>query len=409
MTSDRSSLHVSHFPYLKFDNTPQMWWLNGLRISRELAAKLVLFFLPLFLFQQGQSLSFWPDQFSSLQRGVMWLALFFLVRNVVALITAIPSAQLISKIGPQRAIELSQLGFMMQFWLLLIGKDQAIWLVLAAAVLDGTQNLFWSSYFTLLSQNAVKTRFGADVGLINFLLHLVVLLAPILGGWLIMWQGFGALFLVGIVCVLVGMILALKLNVSEAKDRVSWTEFFSWLHERSYQKLAFSYVGRYSNDAALSIWPLYVFLLVGSVQEVGYLYSLALFLAMIVTYITAAGLDKLHNRRPFVFSGGLLSLLWLMRTQIGSIWSIVMIDTCDRLTASFHWLFFDKQFLVRSKGREALSFFAYREVIIGLAAVGFWLGFILIFGLFGWPLKAVFVVAAIGVWLSLLVREHKTE
>jgi hypothetical protein len=250
---------------------------------------------------------------------------------------------------------------------------------------------------------------GSDLGLINFLLYLTTLLTPILGGWLIVWQGFQMLFLAGICTVLVGAIFAMQMTWRPIQDEVSWSEFLSWLKENQYQRLAVSYVGRYLNDAVTLVWPLYVFFIVGSIDKVGYLHSLALFLAMLLAYIFGLLMDKNHSRRPFILTGGILSLVWLARIWISSIWSIVTVGVSDRLIASYHWLFFDRQFLIRSKGREALSFFIYREMVIGLAAVTFWAVFSLVFGFWDLSLKGLFVLAAMGVWLSLLVRDHKTD
>jgi len=410
MSADRSSLHSSHFPYLQFDNTHQMWLLNGLRISREVGNKLVMFFMPLFLYQLGaEKLPFagWLKfDLSPFQQGILWLAAFYLVRNLVVILVNIPLGKLVTKIGPQRTVILAQLGFVVYFWVLYI-SSQNYWLTLVAAALDGLQTLFWTSYYTILSQNVAKTRIGADLSLISLMLYLVTLLTPIFGGWIIVWQGFGLLFLTGICCVLIGTIFALLLERHKIQDQVSWSEFGSWLKERQYQKLAISYVGRYFNDVVLFIWPLYVFFIIGAIDKVGYLYALSLFLAMMLTYVSGLVLDKTKDRQPFFITGGLLSVFWLVRIWIESVWAIVVIDVCDRLAASYHWLYFDKQFLLRSQGREALSFFVYREIIIAFSSVVFWVLFSLVFGFWLGSLKFLFMAAAVGIWLSLLVREHR--
>ena len=92
-----------------------------------------------------------------------------------------------------------------------------------------------------------------------------------------------------------------------------------------------------------------------------------------------------------------------------NIWSIAILNAFDKLTASFHWLFFDRSWLLRGKGREALSYFTYREIIYSLAAVFFWLIVASLFYFFIFAWKTLFIIAAVGVLLTLLIKEHHTE
>jgi hypothetical protein len=404
--TDRSSLHPGYFPHLQIRNAREKWLLNGIRVSRELATRLVLFFLPLFLYQQGDAVRFFGPNLSGFQQGLLWVALYFLCRNLVSVITSIWLMQTVKKVGLHRSLAFGQLGLVVYFWVLFQATQQP-GLVFLAAALDGMQVIFWASYLTVLSQNSDHTQLVSDISVINFLLALVSIVVSILGGWLAVWLGFSALFLVGIAMLLVGMIFALQLKPYESQDSVSWLEFGRWLSERGYQKLALSYVGRYWNDAAQVLWPLYVFFLVGTIDRVGYLYGLSLFLALIVAYLATHWVVTEKNRHSYWFSGGILSVLWFFRTGVGAIWSIVTIDALERLTSNFHWLFFDTQFLSRGKGSEALSFFTYREVLIATSAVVFWSIFIMLFALWLWPLKYVFVLAGLGIWLTLLVQQHK--
>jgi len=92
-----------------------------------------------------------------------------------------------------------------------------------------------------------------------------------------------------------------------------------------------------------------------------------------------------------------------------NIWSITILNAFDKLTASFHWLFFDRSWILRGKGREALSYFTYRQMIYSFSAIIFWLtvAFLFYFFVFAW--RSLFIIAALGVLLTLLIKEHHTE
>ena len=202
------------------------------------------------------------------------------------------------------------------------------------------------------------------------------------------------------------MILTLFMDIKGTRDVVSFKEFRGWLREKQFKKLTLSIAGRYINDAALFVWPLYVFIFLGSVDKVGYLYTISLFIAMMFTFFISVYIDHTKSRKPFFLSGGILSVLWLLRTQFLSILSIALIDVVERLTSNFHWLFFDMLLMKRGKGSNALSYFVYREIVLNVTAIAFWVIFAGFFML-NWGWNSLFLFAAVGVILSLLMKDRE--
>lgn len=398
--------HRLFLPHVPTDKNSQTLLLYGVRVMRELASKLVLFFLPLFIFRIGESITPVVPWLNSFQQGMVFIAGYYLISRLLSLFVLIPIGSTIRRIGPERSFLISQAGYIVYFMVLY--KAEAMpWLVLFAAALETVQIFFWNSYYTLMSEQVKKNKMGSNIGVVQFLITVVAMISPIIGGMVVVWFGYSLLFLIGLVCMLVGMVLSALLLPTQITDSVSWREFFSWMRETGYRKLAISYAGRYVNDSVLVVWPLYVFFLLGTVDRVGFLYGLSLFASMLVTYFAGSFLDRYRTKRPFFLSGGILSLVWIAKTQIMSFWSIAIVDMFERLTANFHWLFFDTMFMRRGKGSQALSFFVYREIIISVVAVVFWLVFALMFVWFVDSWKGLFLLAGFGVMLSLLVKDHK--
>lgn len=395
-----------HFLALPTDKNTQTILLYAMRVMRELASKLVLFFLPLFLFRIGESTPPLIHGINGFQQGMITIALYYLVSRFLSLILLIPIGDVIKKIGPERSFLISQAGYIVYFMALYKAETFPV-LVMAAAALEAVQIFFWNSYYTLMSTQITKNKMGSNMGVVQFLINLVAMISPIIGGMIVVWFGYPVLFLVGLVCMLFGMGVAALLKPTKVVDTVSWHEFFTWMKEKGYRKLAVSYAGRYVNDSVLVVWPLYVFFLLGTVDRVGFLYGLSLFISMVVTYFAGEFLDKHRTKKPFFLSGGLLSLVWVLKTQIVGFWSIALIDVFERLTANFHWLFFDTMFMRRGKGSQALSFFIYREIIISVVALVFWFCFAAMFIWFVNSWKGLFLIAGVGVMLSLLVKDHK--
>ena len=393
-------------------------YISMIRLLRELVNKLVMFFLPIYFF--NLHFPFWDqlnyrllasgqESLSGLQIGIFNIAILYILQRLTAFISSITIAKLTVKRGTRHAFIMGHFLYALFVVLLLLSQQQPYWAFLAM-VIDGLQvNYFWNSYYYFLSRHSAHTNMGSNLGSLNLLLNIITMIAPALGGLIIGHIDYQLLFLLGLILIGLGMILAILLDNVKVHDRISWPEFLSWMNEPGFRRLAGTFAGRYLNDAMLNLWPLYVFILLGSTDSVGWLYSLSLLLAMIINYAMGSRLDQQKSRKPYVLSGGVLSVCWLMRSFVGSIWSIAVVNTLHKITASYHWLFFDRTWLLRGKGRESLSYLTYREMIYSLAAVSFWVLVFFLFYFFQDAWQALFALAAVGVLLTLLVREHQGD
>ena len=401
--------HHFNWPRIGVDKSSNMRILFGIRMLRELANKFALFFLPVFLFQLGQSTQFLHAQgLTEFQSGIVLMSFFFAGSRLSVLLLVFPVGKFIHKYGFTASLILSHLLYAVMLVCFRISLDNLSWLWLGM-VADGVSTLLmWSSFHTIFSKNAHKSRMGRDLGFMQVLLNLIWMIAPALSGIVIFLFGYEILFSVGLGIIGLIIIIATFLNVPRERDEVSLKELSLWINERRFIKLGFSIAGKTLYDIGIFVWPLYVFLLLGNTERVGILYSLSFLLSMIFSLFIGAKLDHKERKRPFLISGGLLSILWIIRSQIFNFWSIAIVDSFDKLTSNFHWLFFDRVLVNRGKGREAFSYFIYREIIISLTAIVFWSVFALTFLI--WPLewKGLFVMAAVGVLMSLLIsKKHE--
>ncbi|AKM81025.1 MAG: Transporter, major facilitator superfamily [Candidatus Pacebacteria bacterium GW2011_GWF2_38_9] len=394
--------------HLNFQKTKNLKYIYAIRLVREFANQLMVFFLPLYFFNIRFSFMSHFD-LSPLQEGIFNVMIVLLLTRLVALFSAIPIAKILNKYGIRHGFLMGHLLYSLFVLCLYLSKANP-YLVLTAAIIDGFQiNFFWNSYYYSISRNSDQAKMGANLGAVNFLLHLLAMIAPALGGLIIVTLGYQTLFLLGLVIILSGVIFSILLNNVKVKDKISFKEFLTWLKEPGFKRLAVSFAGKYFNDASVSLWALYMFILLGSTEGVGYLYSLSLLLALLVSYTAGSFIDKHKNRKQFFISGGFLSIFWALRGFVVGIWSITILNAVDRLTSSFHWLFFDRSWILRGKGREALSYFVYREMIYSFAAIVFWLIVAILFYFFVFAWKSLFIVAGMGVLLTLLVKEHQGE
>ncbi len=398
------SLHLPHF--IHADNNKSLNSLYVIRVFRDLVAQFCFFFYPIFLFnfsQESGLLNFL--NLNEISTGMLGVALYFLLARLVMLLLSIPVGTIIHKQGLGHGLLFSFLfrGLQLVFLLQVPSFPLLIFLVILC---EGIQALFfWDSYFTILSRYMHKQNVGKDLGVQQFLLQLVATITPAVSGAIALNSGFETLFYVGILFATIGIIASLYAHFPIPQDQVSFGEFMQWMKDREYEKFFLSYPGKYVNDAVHFLWPLYVFFFLGSIDRVGFLYTISLFIALLFTFLFGTIVDKSTSKRPFFASGGFLSILWIARTQVWNAWSIAFVDAFDRLTSNFHWLFFDTLFIRRGKGRKALSYFVYSEIDKSIIGIFFWATIALLFLLnVGW--SAVFLTGAVGVLASLFITDH---
>jgi MFS family permease len=391
-----------------FQKTKNLKYIYAIRLVRELANQLMVFFLPVYFFSARFS---FMSRFNlpALQEGIFNVVIVYLLTYLVSFFMAIPISKSLTKYGIRHGFLMGHLFYCLFVLCLYLSKNNP-YLILTSALINGIQiNYFWNTYHYSLSRNSNEAKIGANLGIINFLLNLLAMVAPALGGLIIVALGYQTLFLLGLIIVLSGVIFSVLLDNVRVRDSISFKEFFTWLKEPGFRRLAVSFSGRYFNDASINLWTLYMFILLGSHDSVGYFYSLSLFLALFISYGAGSFIDKNKGRGQFLLSGSFMSIFWLLRGFVFNIWSITVLNAIDKITASFHWLFFDRSWIMRGKGREALSYFVYREMIYSLAAIVFWIFVAAIFFFFVSAWKSLFVAAAIGVLLTLLIKDHKDE
>ena len=394
-----------HLPRFRFDDSSNLRWLYAIRVNRNLIAQFSFFFLPIYLFLLGKDQVFLNLELSPVQRGVAFIALYFLIARLTSLVLSVWLGKVICSMGMKWSFFWGHVFFIGLMGLLIWGYMNPQ-VVLWSAVVYGVQvHLYWDAYHTLISKLIHKKNLAENLGLLHFIVQLVSALTPAIGGLVAATYDYRGLFAISIFWSIFGAILSLRITDESRYSQPSWREFGQWLSEKRFIVLSISFFGRVFYDLALLIWPLYVFIILGTVEKVGFLYSASLTTALLMWLVVGYYIDHHRGRRPFLISGGALSVLWVLRSMAVNAWTIGFSDLLDKLVSNFHWMFFDTIMFKRGQGDKAFSYFIYREAIVSLAEMIFWLTAASVFLLSGRWLT-IFGLGSIGVLLSLLIRDE---
>lgn len=402
------SHHLWRLPVYHLDQGQDLRVLSVIRIARDLSDKGTIFFLPLFLYQTGAALHSVPllSTLGDTQRGIVVMALWYVLLRMGVLVISAPLALSMARWGYKYSFALAGFSLMAAFLSLSLAAGQPGWLIPAALFHALQVASFWIGYDTLLSKITLKTHVGEDIGTIQFLFELGALLAPAIGGVISMTLGFQALFMVGLFLAALSFVAGLFIE-HDHPGLLSWQQIRQELIHPSFLHNYAASAGRYWQDALLIIWPVYVFFIVGAIDRVGFLYTLALFAALLTTFFSGIYIDHTKNKRSFVVSAAALAGLWVGRIGVSTAWGVALVDGLTKIISNFHWLFFDTMILRSGKAVSSLAYFTAREMALSITAIIFWLA---VAGLFvvthaAWQL--LFIIAAIGTLISTVVSDKK--
>ncbi len=403
----------SHFhlnvPFFK--HSKDYFYLFLSKVIRSLTESSVFFYLSIFLFQLESKITVnWLgfDNLSILQRGIIVIAGYMFLVNFFRLLFTFKIIDFVKKIGLRNGMILGTLFYIVGF-VSFLGIDMSwlFFMVSAVAMALGGQ-LYWPAYRSVFSKTMDHQKSGGDISSLEFFSKLANAGMPLLAGVLFAQNSYQSVVLLSCVFFLLSIVTLLKMTNTKVKDKISLSEFVLWIKEKRFQKLSVAFAGREGADLVMFLWPLYVLSIVGTIQKVGYIYSLVLFFSLLIIYFSGWYIDHKKSKKPFYVTGLVRSLLWVGRSLTVGVWGIIVVDTIEQLVSSFYVPFFDTTYIKRSKGREVLSFFTYREIILSFARIFFYpLVAIAFFFDYSWVI--LFGVASVGMLLSLLLEEKHPQ
>lgn len=393
-------IHYSLFP-------PHMRPLFFATLLRNFADNLVGVFLPLFLFEIGSRLQLFAFLgVTPFVSGVLLAVCYYALQRLTMVIAAFPAASLIYRIGYVKAMTIGTFFLMLNYLGLWLSKVDPLWLSVTAICGGLFLFFYWTTHDSLFALEINVKEIGRGVGAMAFLTKLIQISTPAIAGVMIMIWGYETLFAVGILFLLLSLVPFIMVRASRIYQRPSLSQFLLWVGESRFRKFALVQIGMYMDIIAVILWPIYVLVLVGKIQHVGYLFSLALLLSLILTYLAGWFVDRKKGKRMFVASGVVISLSWFLRVFVRGIWDVLGVEFLEKLAGSVYSPCYDALLCQRAKGRFVFSFYVYKEFLLSLSAIVLWA---LVFGFFLLPAswEGVFILGAIGVGLSLFLDGRK--
>ena len=343
-------------------NHHQFWWrffpkkeLTQIYFSvalRSFAISLISIFIPLYLYQE-KGLSFEQT------------LLFFIFYSVVFAVTTPLAAKFASRFGIKHSIIVGVPLYMLFVTMMNYSSSTIMQLLLTSASLGASQAFYWMGMHLVFFHASHPEHRGEEVGIRSGVTVLSTMLGPFIGGLLITFVGFNAVF--GLTAfILSASVVVLLLN---GDGYASYHFSMRTVFDPKYWKDSLFFVSRGSHVIVQGvIWPLFIFFILKSYLSMGVIGSLMSLSSAVLFWGVGRYSDHADKRKIMRWGSVLESGMWVIMGLIKTVPQVFIVTIASSLVSAIREsptgaLEYDK-----AKGQVA-AYFVNREVFICLGRI----------------------------------------
>ncbi|MCH7492286.1 MFS transporter [Patescibacteria group bacterium] len=339
-------MHWPHYHLHFFKNRE----LNELYISvaiRSFALSMISVFIPIFLLKLNYSLS--------------TVFIFYAVLFTTHVLFIIPATKISSRFGFKHSIFYS-VPILIIFYFGLFTLEQFNWPIYLLAVIYGICNsLFWMGYHVDFSKFSDEKNRGKEVGVTKIVSLIFHTIGPVIGGLILTFIGFQALFATVSVLLITSVIPLFFSKDIHDSIRFSIKEIFKGQTIKN--ALAFAGHGIELGISSV-IWPIFIFFtILNNFTTLGLVSSLSILFSLIFVFIVAKYSD-IHRRLILKIGAIMNALIWGVRFFIKTTFQVFIIDSFYGVSQSLISIPFDALSYDKANKSNIVKFIIFRETIV---------------------------------------------
>ena len=312
----------------------------------NLALAIVMLFEPIFLY-------------SVLGFTVPMVLLFMAVTYATYIVILPFGGKVASLYGYKHAIAMSA-PFQILYWmLLLVSKDSHGLAYLAAMAFAAQKALYWPGFHALMARYTDQGQVGREFGMSYAIVSVSQIIGPFLGGVISQKLGMTATFITASV-IYCGSILPLfrAKEVFVPKDY----SFKATLQlYRDYPRKFIGYLGFGEELLVLTIWPIFIYIVVKNYEETGLLATIASFAAAVLAVIVGKITDQYTKRILIKIGAFLTAIVWFARMIVTNIWNTLAIDTLSRTSKEMCFIPISTVTYIRAENTHVVPYAVFFE------------------------------------------------
>lgn len=367
----------------------ELYWAT---VLQNLALAMLLLFEPIYLWQQGFSVS-----------QILW---FFLVIYIIYLLVIPLGAKFATLYGFEHSIAVStiaQIAYYSSLYLIAVSW----WWAVPAVLFYILQKMFyWPAWHADFARYSDLAEEGKEVSALHVTLSAVYVIGPLLGGALITYGSWALMFICGCLLILVSNWPLLRTREEFTPRNFPYFDAFKRLFARENRRSLLGYLGFGEELIVLVLWPVFIATIVKQYVEIGALVAASTLIMVAVTLYVGKLSDERNKHTVLRFSTLLYVLAWLTRIFVRNPWGIFIVDAGSRLTKNIVQVPLHTLLYERAKSRSVMDTVVAFEMSLVLGKIAAAALLIFIFNqvwVVGWEWTISWLLAAAMTFLYLLL------
>ncbi len=356
------------------------------------------FYIAIFLIFFGECLIniFVPIYLFNLGYEIYQILFFYFLVSFYFLFLAYPAAKIISRIGEKHSMLYSGLFLILYYvGLNFINLNKIFFFVLPFLLALRTVFFNFGYHLNYINHSDRKKR-GRELAFVGILVLIVSILAPFAGG-LLANLNFTIAFLVSSLFIFCGTIPLFLSKDKFEKIDFDWKKLWDIIFSKKNIGNFISFSG-YAIESIIGVilWPIFLILLVGSINKTGLLISVSMLASFVAFYFIGKLTDKVNKIKLLKIGTWLYFVAWIGRIFSNSILRIIFIDSYKNLTGKIVDLPWSAQGYDLAKRHYYFSFIVSREMIFNFSRILVLPILIFIFWIDFYPFIISFLIASIA-------------
>ena len=296
---------------------PQVRELYWATVLQNLALAMLMLFEPIYLWQQGFSVS-----------QILW---FFLVIYAIYFFILPLGAKFATSRGFETSIAIASL-FLIAYYICLYMIAASWWFVLPAVILNALQRTFyWPAFHADFGRYSNLAEEGKEVSTLHLTLSAVYVIGPLLGGALITFGSWALMFIFGCVLILLSNWPLLRTREIFASRRFPYLDAYKRLFSRDNWRTLVGNLGFGEELILFVLWPVFIATVITQYVEIGALVAASTFIMVLATLYIGKLSDERNKHAVLRFSTLLYIFVWLARLLARSPLGVFLVDSASRL------------------------------------------------------------------------------
>lgn len=266
-----------------------------------------------------------------LSKTLQLIMLFYLgVYGIYFLIMPL-GAKFARKFGYEHSIAISTV-FTALFYLSLFGASTNISLIYVAIITYAIwKTLYWPAYHSDFAHYSADGEQGRQISNLLALESIVFIFGPLIGGLILEFYSFNILFIMASILMILSNIPMLITKERFKPSSFSYIDSYKRLFARENRKKMFAIFGFGEELIALTIWPIFIFVIIKDFLGLGIITSASIFITTIVFLYIGRAADKDDSKVVMKFGVLFYIFGWLLRILSRNIFGVFLIDSFSRV------------------------------------------------------------------------------